>query len=53
MPFHRQAEAPRRGEIERAGRPGNFPDHEGQITAAQSFLQREQGIFGRGGGDMD
>jgi hypothetical protein len=35
------------------GVAGNLADHAGQIAALQSLLQREERIFGRGGGDMD
>jgi general stress protein 26 len=53
MLLRRQAEPALSGKRERAGIAGDFPHHEGQVTAPQPFFQREQRVLGRGRGDMD
>lgn len=53
MLFRRQAEPPLGRERKGAGIARHLPHHEGQITAAQAFFQREQRILGRSGNDMD
>ena len=53
MPLHRQAEPARTGEVERPGIASDLGNDEGQVTAAQSFLNGEQRIFGAGGGNMN
>jgi hypothetical protein len=41
------------GERQRLGIARNLADHEGEVAAAQPFLQREQRILGSVGGDVD
>lgn len=53
MPFRRQTEAARSGEAERARIARNLADHTGEIAALHPLLQCEQGVFRRGGRDMD
>lgn len=48
-----KAEPARGGEIERFGIAGDLADDEGQLAAAQAFLQREQRVFGALRRDMD
>ena len=51
--FHRQAEPPRRSEIERTGIARNLANHESQIAAAQPFFQREQCVLRAFYGNVD
>lgn len=51
--FRRKAEPARSGEVQHLRIADNLADNEGEITASHPFLQREQGILGLFGQNMD
>lgn len=53
MPFGRQSEPARGGEIEFARIARQLADHESQVAAAHPLFEREQRIGGPGGEDVD
>ena len=51
--FRHQAEPARGGERQRFGVARQLADHKREVAAAQSFLKREQRVFGAFRGDME
>lgn len=53
MPFGRQHEPARGGEVQFLRIARDLSDHEGKVAAADPFLQREEQVGGTVGADMD
>ena len=53
VPLGRQAESARGGERQGPRVARDLADHAGKVAAAHAFLEREERVFRRGGGDMD